>query len=129
MNEANIIKQERRILEHIQIDSMENNPKIIKKINFIFEDINITWKPKIEKTTKVYGMDMFIKEPMNIDDIPQKLKDIGKQLNKIGEVDILVDYISKKFEGTNYYFITSMSMFDKWAICRDKREVEEDHII
>jgi len=113
---AEFVKEEEFLLKDIQLESFEDSPKEIKRISFISDEKTITWKPKIKEITLLYGMDLIKNLPLNIDNIPKKLKELGSQLNRDGSVNLLVSYLKKDFEGKTYFFITSEKTFNEWSI-------------
>jgi len=124
-DKANYLIQERNIIKEIDIETFSDSPNEIKKISFVCEQKIITWKPKITKISKIYGLNLKIKKPMMLDEIPTKLKEMGTLIRKNGVVDVLTDYLSKDFEGTMYNFIASDKTFGKWSICYEEKETED----
>ena len=99
-----------------------------KKITFETSKGNITWKPKDDKTEYRDGLAIQRKVPSLIEDLPQKVKDIGKEIIDKGKCVVLVNYnwweTNQDGEAVTYRFITSKKTLDDWKII--KEEVKEE---
>jgi len=102
----------------IQLDKGEDNA--ISRIKFIYDDGYISWKPTIEKTSKIDGFEQVTKEKMTMELIPLKLRDIAKKINENEVCKVKVQYLifNKDVDGEpkTYRFLNSIKLFDKWEI-------------
>jgi len=122
MDKPKFIEQREELLKDIILDGFNDDPNTIQKITFVTSDKNITWKPKINQTKKVFGLTMNIKVPMNIEQIPENLKELSHIINTNGKTAVLMNYFETDFNGETYYFITSEKTFNNWSICYEKMD-------
>ena len=99
---------------------MEQASENIRRIAFVTEKGNITWKPKKDQETFQDGMKILETVQMKVSDLPDKLREIARITKEKGSCELKVDYTLMKTqqdgEPKEYRFITSEKTFDKWEI-------------
>lgn len=94
--------------------------KAIAQFRFSTTKGVVTWKPKIPKEEYQDG----IKETKSIlmpkDDIPEKIKEMGKKIASDGKVKAKISYsiFAKEVDGEEqeYRFIRGRKTFDEWEL-------------
>lgn len=91
----------------------------IRKVRFITDIGDITWKPFVLKTKFMGGFDCTIRESMSFDDLPKKLKKWASEIQDEGQMKIRVSYaiFNKDNDGEilQYRYIRSEKTFDEWT--------------
>jgi hypothetical protein len=105
---------------------VETNPQEVlevKRIKFITDKGDITFKPKVEKETYQDGMKILSTVPVNTNEIPEEIRAVAKTIQTKGSIKMLVNYTLMKTmqdnEPKEYRFITSMKTFKEWKDITD----------
>ena len=106
----------------------------VKKVRFITDKGDITWKPKKKVKQFISGFETERIDNMNIDDLPDLLKKIQNIINNNGKCKLLATYqlmntTNPENEPVQYRFITSNTFLDKWVIKEESNEVKEEKIV
>ena len=129
--EMNFVKDVEVSLKKIECESNPNNNQEVKRLRFIFDKFDVTWKPKIQKTRKVAGIEVTDIVPADLDNLPEKLKDISTALNEEGILKMKIKYTkldTKNAEGepVTYRFITSEKTLNDWERLSTKEETVKE---
>ena len=117
----------------LSVVTVETNPKNnveVSKVIFETNKGNITFKPKISRSTFQDGLKIVVKEPITVGEVPDKVREIGRIAAEKGRVKVLVSYnvwnTEKDGEPITYRFITSEKTLDTWKIIPE--EIVEEKI-
>lgn len=131
------VEEKNHILMEIKLEINDLKPNEIDRIIFVIDDGQITWKPKITKEEYFEGLKKVSSKKMSIENIPNKLKEIGNFLKLNSKMRVLACYnimtVTEDNETKSYKFLKSIKEFDKWAfnfekIKDDPSEVDIDII-
>lgn len=104
------------VLKSIKLEIGDNQE--IKRIRFVTDKGDITWKPFLFKTKWMNGFDCTVKESMTFDDVPKKLKKWASEIQDEGMMKVRVSYaiFNKDVDGEmqQYRYIRSEKTFDTW---------------
>ena len=113
----------------IEIETDPNNSENVKRIRFVTDKGNVTWKPKITEKRFVGGIIVLSKVPMRIISLPQKLEEMSKLLQMDGTIKLRISYSTLEAEKdgivTLYRFIMSEKSFNDWEILPKTKQKEE----
>lgn len=123
MEKANeYVKDKEVVITGVEVELFkEKDSNNIKRIRFVGEENDITWKPTVVKEIFEDGIKILKKVEMTKEQIPQLIKDIAKKSQTDGKVNLTVEYtiFEKEVEGEEtkqYRFITSEVQLNKWVI-------------
>ena len=115
-SENEFVEKAEVVLKSIKLELGENQE--IRRIRFITDKGDITWKPFLMKTKWISGFDCTVKESMSFDDVPKKLKKWANEIQDEGQMKVKVSYaiFKKEVDGEmqQYRYISSEKTFDSW---------------
>lgn len=113
----------------IELKVNRNNEEVIDKITLETNKGNITWKPKVSKTTYEGGFKVLNVVSMEKDLIPKILQEIAAISNERGTCKVKLSYTWWKTEQdgekVTYRFITSAKTLEKWKILSESPKEEK----
>lgn len=106
----------------IDLDMFTENKDEIRRITFVTDVGNITWKPKIQHEEFQNGFKLVKKIAMSLSFMPEKLEEMAKLIAENNSVRVKAHYyiFEKEIEGetSKYRYISSIKTFDKWEIIK-----------
>ena len=127
--EFEVVKNKIVQIGRVEIEPSSFNPEQIQRIRFKTDAGDITWKPKIKKEEYRDGIVVLKSIPMEMDFLPDKIKQIGKILQDGGLVKMKVQFMKMTTEEEiEYRFIRSEKTLAKWTF-EDVSEVVNGNCI
>ena len=106
-------------LTKIKAELNNKNPNLVDRFVFVTSKGDITYKLKDVVTAYVGGIETSKIESVNITKIPDSIKDMAKNLNENGKIELEICYaiLTKEIDGekVEYRFIKD-EHFTKWKI-------------
>lgn len=111
------------IVTSVETELLTGSNQAIKRMKFVSDVGDITWKPKITKSEYQGGIKVLQTLPMEIDLIPKKVHEIGTSCQEKGRCKVKATYqiwnTTQDGKPVTYRFIGSLKMFEKWEVLDD----------
>lgn len=119
-----------KIITEVELIENRNNSEQIDKIIFHAKDGNVTWKPKINKSSFEGGFKVTKKIQMEKGFVPKIVQQIAIEANEKGSIKVIASYnymvVEKDKKDVTYRFINSEKTLESWRIIPE--EVQEEEI-
>lgn len=126
------VKDKEVVITAVEVETANMSIDEVKKIRFVTNVGDITFKPKVFTTKIINGLQVKHKDFMKLSQIPDKIKEISQKCMQIGQVSMKVEYATFESEDAEgqpaiYRYVMYQSQIDKWVFLDN--ETKEENII
>lgn len=124
-NKNNFVPEKELTITKMQWEAQRDPPRLVIET----DKGRVTCKPKKETKEMVRGIEVINSVPMAIEDLPQKVFDLIREINEKGSVKVKASYniFPTEVDGevVTYRFLNSIKQIEKWEVISPSIPVEK----
>jgi len=128
-DEKGFVESREKTITEVELLENKYNPEQIDKLIFHCSDGNITWKPRLTKSSYEGGFKVSKSVAMEKGLVPELVTKIAQLANEKGSIKVLVAYnywvTMKDGEKVTYRFLNSAKTLEQWQIIPEDVTTEE----